>query len=501
MTAAGPVIVHVRARVHLRSDTTLSTGRGTAGAELVRDGSTGRPIWLGTSQAGLLRHHLQAVAGLDVANRLFGTGDRPSTVHTFDAVAHNPEQVTPAIGFRTGNRTDPATATVAPGAVFTDEVLQPPAAFDCEWALHIDSTRADAAHWVAAFAVALTGLTNGSITLGMRSGRGRGSVLADSWTITVHDLRTAHGVRGWFLRDRVDPGRDLTAENSEIRTALDSACAAAPNPARITGVADAFDSIDAADRRNQLTLTMTLASRELLANNASHPATLLHGSPPDPARADLGTAERPLPVQRAPLHRPRSGGDPVSVDSGTALHNWFARHARWILGALAADSTDPDASQTRAEALHAELFGAHGSTARPSRVRVDEPPLVGGTVETLPRVRINPLTLGSVETALFADRVLVGATSTATVRIRCTEDILDVTTGLFALILRDLTDGHAPPLGGGVSVGHGRRILTAATITGPREMFPTWERFRDSTSRVAAVTALIDFIDRGQEIP
>ena len=47
MTAAGPVIVHVRARVHLRSDTTLSTGRGTAGAELVRDGSTGRPIWLG----------------------------------------------------------------------------------------------------------------------------------------------------------------------------------------------------------------------------------------------------------------------------------------------------------------------------------------------------------------------------------------------------------------------------------------------------------------------
>lgn len=502
MTAAGPVIVHVRARVHLDTDTTLSTGASASGGVVARDHTTGTPIWRGTTQAGLLRHHLRAVAGADTADLLFGTGDRPSPVHTFDALAHHPTAV-PTLGYRPGNRVDPVTGVVERGAVFTDEVLEPPAFFDTEWALHLDPTDRKAADRVAAFVVALTGLADGSITLGRRGGRGRGHVHTDHWTATVHDLRTPTGQRAWYLRARTHPGTGL-ADGTDPATAVDTACTCAPEPARITGVAAAVWSIAEADRRTRLTLVMTVDSADTAPDGTLHPATLLHGSPPAPRADDADTTDRPLPVAREPLHRPRRAADtPVPVESGAALHNWLARHARWILHSIAADAPDPAAAD-RADALHTALFGSAaggGSAPRPSRVRVDEPELRNGRMAVLPRVRIDPLTHGAVDSALFADRVLVGAESTITVTVTVPDTLLDLATGLIALMLRDLADGHAPPVGGGAGVGHGRRTLTNAKITTAREHHDSWERFRNSPTRTRSVAALIAHLDRTEDTP
>ncbi|AUM20267.1 RAMP superfamily CRISPR-associated protein [Rhodococcus ruber] len=451
--------VRIRGHVHVLSDTTIGGDESDQGADtrLDRDTVTGRPKWAGTGQAGALRHHLAAVLGDEYAARVFGDASADSPFRSTESLAYGPDGGYPPIDVRRGNHIDAATGVGVRGAVFTDEVLTAGAVFPVDWSVH-----AGADHLVeatAGFVRAVDGIRDESICLGLRRGKGRGAISATGWTVERHDLGTPGGFRSWHTRDRV-PGWVAPEASTDLVAELD---------ALIPGVAERVRQLRAIDLRKRLMIRMTLAVAELVHPGHDKPrvsraATMVQSGTGRDHREDGALA-------RAPLTRPTGTGGALSpVDSGTALHSMLKRHTGWVLHAIANSADDPGHAHHRADEILEALFGTiiragrRPATLRPSRVSVTESAVAGSSTVRLPHVRLNPLTQGAVDSALFFEDVLVGGHSEITVTV--TRPRLHEL-GALAWVLRDLRDGVVSPMGAATTNGHGRRLLTAAALDVP----------------------------------
>jgi len=401
-----------------------------------------RPLLTGASLAGALRAYLRRVsnneASLDTA--LFGGA------HGDDEGEQSPLIVDDALGqaagveLRDGVKLDPTTRTAAEGALFNVETWAAGTTFNLRLELALNG---DSSARLRALAAALTGLSNGSITLGMRKQRGYGKVSVEQWRVRRYELAgSVRDLLDWLK----DGNRPLPEDGPGVSLvpARDR-----DDGALMADLLKAFGAPDAQAlplRQNALVLT---------AQFALPGSILIRGNT---GRDDLGP-------DMVHLHSRRDGRLKPIV-SGTSLAGALRARATRILNTL-----NPNKTQQ----IIAEMFGPEMKgkvTPKASRVVVEECEIVNAVTDLVQnRIRIDRFTGGVVEGALFSEQPAFGKKDTClTIRLRLL-DPKDYEIGLLLLLLKDLWTGDLP-LGGEISVGRGRLRGRSADLV--------WKRARQS---------------------
>jgi CRISPR/Cas system CMR subunit Cmr4 (Cas7 group RAMP superfamily) len=397
-----------------------------------------RPLLTGASLAGALRAYLRRVsnneASLDTA--LFGGA------HGDDEGEQSPLIVDDALGqaagveLRDGVKLDPTTRTAAEGALFNVETWAAGTTFNLRLELALNG---DSSARLRALAAALTGLSNGSITLGMRKQRGYGKVSVEQWRVRRYELAgSVRDLLDWLK----DGNRPLPEDGPGVSLvpARDR-----DDGALMADLLKAFGAPDAQAlplRQNALVLT---------AQFALPGSILIRGNT---GRDDLGP-------DMVHLHSRRDGRLKPIV-SGTSLAGALRARATRILNTL-----NPNKTQQ----IIAEMFGPEMKgkvTPKASRVVVEECEIVNAVTDLVQnRIRIDRFTGGVVEGALFSEQPAFGKKDTClTIRLRLL-DPKDYEIGLLLLLLKDLWTGDLP-LGGEISVGRGRLRGRSATLSWKR---------------------------------
>ena len=401
-----------------------------------------RPLLTGASLAGALRAYLRRFSGNNTSldQALFGGA------HGDDEGEQSPLIVDDALGqaagveLRDGVKLDPTTRTAAEGALFNVETWAAGTTFNLRLELALNG---DSSARLRALAAALTGLSNGSITLGMRKQRGYGKVSVEQWRVRRYELaRSVRDLLDWLK----DGNRPLPEDGPGVSLvpARDR-----DDGALMADLLKAFGAPDAQAlplRQNALVLT---------AQFALPGSILIRGNT---GRDDLGP-------DMVHLHSRRDGRLKPIV-SGTSLAGALRARATRILNTL-----NPNKTQQ----IIAEMFGPEMKgkvTPKASRVVVEECEIVNAVTDLVQnRIRIDRFTGGVVEGALFSEQPAFGKKDTClTIRLRLL-DPKDYEIGLLLLLLKDLWTGDLP-LGGEISVGRGRLRGRSADLV--------WKRARQS---------------------
>jgi CRISPR/Cas system CSM-associated protein Csm3 (group 7 of RAMP superfamily) len=381
---------------------------------LLRDAKEGHPLLPGTTLAGALRgalaDHLEGFGTKEAGNvaELFGGGrgrdeGAQSPLIVFDAMFKGAK-----IELRDGVAIDPETGTAEDHKKYDYEVL--PAGSSCDLRLElVVSDPAQEQTQLKLLCAALEALEAGQVSLGAKRSRGLGR-LKVSWSARRFDLSDAKGWLEWACSDH-EPR--LGPVLAPLKKAL----------------ADAGEKVSGAveDKRGVARIKLTLeVEHDLLIRSV--------GETPDGED-----------VQH--LH---SGGRPVLPGTSLAgvLRGQALRIARLV--------RDP---QGDAEAWIDRLFGPRivgvrspGTEMKASRLRVGEGTLQKGSMDRKQvRVAIDRFTQGTVDTALFEERPLVGGEVVLPLELRSPEP---GELGLVVLVLKDLLSGRLA-VGGTSSVGRG----------------------------------------------
>ena len=407
-----------------------------------------RPLLTGASLAGALRAYLRRVsnneASLDTA--LFGGA------HGDDEGEQSPLIVDDALGqaagveLRDGVKLDPTTRTAAEGALFNIETWAAGTVFPLRLELILLDREDQREIPMQALAAALTGLSNGSITLGARKRRGYGQARVEQWRIRRFNLaESVDDLLDWLQKgnDKLDGTAITVATQDGNRKPL-------TDDELMTVLLRAFGSSaqPISNQENVFTLSAEFALESSL---------LIRGST---GRDDLGP-------DMVHLHSRRNGKqEPMPILSGTSLAGALRARATRILNTL-----NPNKTQQ----IIAEMFGPEMKgkvTPKASRVVVEECEIVNAVTDLVQnRIRIDRFTGGVVEGALFSEQPAFGKKDTClTIRLRLL-DPKDYEIGLLLLLLKDLWTGDLP-LGGEISVGRGRLRGRSADLV--------WKRARQS---------------------
>jgi CRISPR/Cas system CMR subunit Cmr4 (Cas7 group RAMP superfamily) len=415
-----------------------------------------RPLLTGASLAGALRTYLRRLSGNNTSldQALFGgaKGDDAGDQSPSDAGEQSPLIVDDALGqaagveLRDGVKLDPTTRTAAEGALFNVETWAAGTTFPLRLELVVLDREGQPEAAMQALATALTGLSNGSITLGARKRRGYGQARVARWLVRRFNL--AENVDD--LLDWLRNGNDRLAANNKTQgvDAVDGNGRPLPDDALMRALLKAFGSA-----------AQPIANREhvflLTAEFGLESSLLIRGST---GRDDLGP-------DMVHLHSRRDGRLKPIV-SGTSLAGALRARATRILNTLNPDKTQP---------IIAEMFGPEMKgkvTPRASRVIVEECEIVNAVTDLVQnRIRIDRFTGGVVEGALFNEQPAFGKQDTGlTIRLRLLAP-KDHEIGLLLLLLKDMWTGDLP-LGGEISVGRGRLRGRSADLV--------WKRARQS---------------------
>ncbi|MCS7055068.1 MAG: RAMP superfamily CRISPR-associated protein, partial [Thermoflexales bacterium] len=404
-----------------------------------------RPVLTGASLAGALRAYLNRyLAGsaerkaLDEA--LFGGAKADENGEQSPLIVDDALGAADAsIELRDGVKLDPATRTASDQALFNIETWAAGTTFPLRFELLLIEGKDDEAA-LRAFAAALTGLTNGAITLGMRKQRGYGQVRVSRWRVRRYRLAESSSDLLDWLREGNNPLAD--SSKSAVVAAVDAQDEPLPDAEIMRNLLRAFGS-----------QAQPLARRdpvfELRAEFALQSSLMIRGNT---GRDDLGP-------DMVHLHSRRNGKQ-VPILSGTSLAGALRARALRILNTL---------QPNKAQAIVDDLFGPSevksDAKAGASRLITTECEIRNAIDDLVQnRIRVDRFTGGVMEGALFEEQPVFAKPETRLtlgVHIRNPQDH---EIGLLLLLLKDLWTGDLP-LGGEIGIGRGRLSGRSAKLT------------------------------------
>jgi CRISPR/Cas system CSM-associated protein Csm3 (group 7 of RAMP superfamily) len=405
-------------------------GNGESGGltdiSLLRDPLDGTPLLTGASIAGALRNYLREYAGgygvkenqdgRTLAEKLFGY------IHAVDEASYEswlvvedahgkPPQAGNAVEIRDGVTIDPITRTAeienGKGKKFDIELLAAGTTFELGFELWLTAEQHD--ELLEAFAIALNGLKEGHIHLGMRKRRGFGACRVADWQVSHYHMNKIDEVLAWL-------------DGNPLPGSL-SVPALAPQ-------GEAFD----------IQATFRLDKSSLLI------------------RSDSGEADAPDTVHL----RSWRNGQLKPVLSGTSLAGVLRSRALRIANTLMNNSQEGAAF---VDGIFGKRIRTSDDVPSGSLLTVAESKISDQAITNLVqnRVKIDRFTGGAFPGALFSQQPVFGkdlGDTKVTIKLSLRKrpanaNIFDAQVGLLLLILKDLWGGDLP-IGGESSVGRGR---------------------------------------------
>ena len=458
--AGRKIIERVLIKGTLMLETPTHLGNGDAESltdmPLLLDEGTGRPLLTGTSIAGALRAYVRefqhGYGSLEQANdraqQLFGTVRGKESVQSWLLVDDALGEAT-GVELRDGVVIDAATRTAEDKKKYDIELLQAGTTFELSLELLLSEKNQGAA-LLQTLALALRGLEQGEIGLGMRKHRGLGQCKVTEWRVRRYQVATKQGLLAWL-----DDDASSETQGNKIYDLLEIE----PEPS---------------DARECFTLNATCGLEGSLL-----------------IRSGAGAPDAPDMVQ---LQSYRAG-KPVPVLSGTSLAGAVRARAQRIANTLLPEG----AAKKLVNGMFGPRMEKHEDKPAGSRVITYETEVQGNLNLVQSRVKIDRFTGGAYPQALFSEQPLFGGPES---EVRVHLDLRQpqpAEIGLLLLVLKDLWTGDLP-LGGESSVGRGRLAGRAAMLTQHKPgQTTTWKLSQDTEGKLhfdgdGTAQALEDFV-------
>ncbi|HAT15675.1 MAG TPA: hypothetical protein DCS91_20775 [Microcoleaceae bacterium UBA11344] len=412
---------HIIRRIVVRGililDTPTCLGSGDADSPtdlpLLRDSISDHALLTGSSIAGALRNYVREYGGYEAVDesQLFGCqksddeGDQ-SPLIVYDALSRDNLKAE----LRDGVKISSITGTAEKGAKYDLELLEAGTQFDLCFELAIDQQDKNEDVLVKELALALSGLENHEICLGMKKRRGFGRCHVKEWQVWNFNLEDPDERIVWlkfehWCRELLPDIETYSSIATALRVSLENE----------------------EDRRDRFTLHATFQLVGSLLIRSGQDST---GRAPD--------------VVHLKSHRPNES-DPVSVLSGTSLAGVLRHRAERIVKTLGSCSPIVD-----------QLFGfVVGRQSQASRLLVHEKVIEKATELVQNRIAIDRFTGGAYHGALFDEQPIFGGKDTCvTIELELRKpEKYEI--GLLLLLLKDLWTSDLP-VGGESSIGRGR---------------------------------------------
>ncbi len=397
------------------------------------------PLLPGASIAGALRAYLLARQGGYLSSDEFHRNSHAARLFgSIHSDTHHPEQmllqsrviVNDAIGqwrhdgsphdVRRGVKLDRHMHTAEDKLLFTHELWNAGTVFPlhCELLIY-DTDHQSRAELIGQFAVALSGLSDGSIRIGARKQRGFGEICVETWHVREFNLRQQKDLLAWL---RLGNDHLSTVQGTQSGTDLIKLFSAVPDypDARQIAALTASFAIDG-----------SLLIREYEEDSAVHLSTLHQG-------------------QMKP------------IVSGTSVAGALRSRMHKIAATIHAEE---DAHQHVASLFGTEVDPQNARNTRASRIQIDETIIEGTPADWVQaRVSIDRFTGGALDGALFTEKPIFGVNDVkVTLNIRIINP-RSSEIGWLLLALKDLWTGDLP-IGGERSIGRGRLQGIEATLT------------------------------------
>ncbi|MGB8686086.1 MAG: RAMP superfamily CRISPR-associated protein [Microcoleus sp.] len=416
-----PIAKRIIVRGSLILDTPTCLGSGDADSPtdlaLLRDSISDRALLTGSSIAGALRNYLleyQRGYGVeeqkgDRATLFGGTRRDPdgekSPLIINDAISRN----IPTVELRDGVEIESTTGTAKPGHKYDLELLAAGTEFLLSFELLIEKTKSltEQQELINLLALALRGLEQGEISIGMKKRRGFGRCHVKEWQVWNFNLEAPDERIVWlkfehWCRELLPDRETYSSIATALRVSLENE----------------------EDRRDRFTLHATFQLVGSLLIRSGQDST---GRAPD--------------VVHLKSHRPNES-DPVSVLSGTSLAGVLRHRAERIVKTLGGCSP-----------IVEHLFGfVDGKQSQASRLVVHDKVIEKATELVQNRIAIDRFTGGAYHGALFDEQPIFGGSVCIELELRKPEDY---EIGLLLLLLKDLWTSDLP-VGGESSIGRGR---------------------------------------------
>ena len=413
---------------------------------LLIDAEANIPLIPGTTIAGALRSYLRSrlygYNGKELSvddkqseiARLFGpTRESGEDLSDFQSllIVDDGLSTNATTTLRDGVRIDPTSNTAyvdkkSGGAKFDVELLQPGTKFLLNFEVLL-TKEMGARSVLPALVVALEGLENGAINLGLRKRRGYGQCTVDGWSIRQYELGKPKQLCEWLQSSTV-----IEPDVQALR------------PIR------------------SLLTDFNLSTEPTLPDHRSHfdvRATFSLKGSSLLIRSGFGEADNGPDMVH--LHSIDEHGNRVPVIPGTSWAGVLRHRALRIVNTIKRES---QTEQEIVETMFGSMPKQGQKVGTASRLIVDETPVRNGQILYQTRVRIDRFTGGALETALFEQAPVYGAGDT---EVEFHIRLLDPQPhekGLLMLLLKDLWTRDLP-VGGEASVGRGRLSGLHATIT------------------------------------
>lgn len=424
----------------------------------------GNPVLRGSTLAGALRTALSDyLSGFrkdedNAIKKLFGNvgsnGDNgnESIVIVFDSAAKTPNIVlhdnvrkTLKTAIRDGVRINLQTGLADDGKKYDRELTLP----GVEFPIRLELVIPENTEWISEsdvieyIRIALTGLTDGSIAFGARKSRGLGACCASDFKARRFDLTTQEGWLDFAQTDHLTPLKEIIEGVSKPALALEAAWDKAKN------------QVSPEDKRDGLTLTFQL-------DNA---ASLLIRSP--------GQTYRSTDV----VHLREND---KNILSGTSMAGRWRSYAHRIVNTLGISGGDEIVS---------DLFGTAPEmmkdNPKASRIYFSESVVVESKTHIQSRVKIDRLTGGAIDTALFDEEPALGGKIEHIVIVR---NPTKADIALVLLTARDLSQGLLT-VGGGASIGRG--VLKGTLVAKRKSLREEWECQMDANGAITGIDSVV----------
>ncbi|WP_333364550.1 RAMP superfamily CRISPR-associated protein [Microcoleus sp. N3A4] len=418
-----PIAQRIIVRGTLILDTPTCLGSGDADSPtdiaLLRDSVSDRALLTGSSIAGALRNYLREYQhgyGVeeqkgDRATNLFGGTRRDPEGEQSPLIINDAISSTiPTVELRDGVAIESTTGTAKKGQKYDLELLAAGTEFQLSFELLIEKnlSQTQKQALINLLALALRGLEQGDISIGMKKRRGFGRCYVKEWQVWNFYLEDPDERMVWLKFEHWS--RDLLPDRetySSIATAL--------------GVSLENEK----DERDRFLIhaTFQLVGSLLI-------------------RSGQDSTERAPDVVHLKSHRQ---GELKSVLSGTSLAGVLRHRAERIVNTLQGNL-----------AVVNELFGfVDGKQSQASRLVVRETEIEAAKDLVQNRIAIDRFTGGAYHGALFDEQPIFGGDETRVCIELELRNPKDYEIGLLLLLLKDLWTSDLP-VGGESSIGRGR---------------------------------------------